>query len=571
MKRAIVVVTLLLAAAGYVFLQTPAPGRDLATLMPGGAALYLEAQDFGSLVREWDASKVKADWLSSNNYAVFSRSDLFQKLGGVYREYGDTAGFLPDLKSVAGLAGTHSALALYDIRGVEFLYVTRMSQAQFTGSALAAVRDKFEKRQAGAVPFYLRTDPGTNRTVAFAVANGYLFLATRDDLIGRALELLSGSTDPGVASEPWFHEASAAAARRGELRMVMNLDALAKSVYFRSYWVQRNVSAVREFWAGVADVNRSRTAITENRVFLRRPEQATQEHVSGQKSLAQLVALVPPDAGMYKAWAGPSAPDPAALIVSKLIAAPPRTVTDHRSAPAAASIDERVGTEADLETRIDEPPMPADSGLADARAVLKAMIGKRGVEGALIAQSTEPAAETFVRTPTVIVLAGSSPWEEGEIRSALSAATGALWTVSGIGANWTTATLGRRSAARLDGLGSILFSVQGSMLFVGNDARLFAGVLDRVGSPPAGTPATYAAGFRHTRERANYESIMRALDFNSPSAGARLGVAFESGVPAFFSGNLGSLSRVLDQVAEVSINEEDGPKVVQRVVYRLTR
>ena len=57
MKRAITLATLLILGAGYVFLQTPSPGRELSTLVPGGAALSLEAQDFGGLLREWDASK----------------------------------------------------------------------------------------------------------------------------------------------------------------------------------------------------------------------------------------------------------------------------------------------------------------------------------------------------------------------------------------------------------------------------------------------------------------------------------------------------------------------------------
>jgi hypothetical protein len=50
-----------LSAAGYVFLQTNAPAPKLATLMPSGALLYLEAPDFGRLLHEWVASKVKAD------------------------------------------------------------------------------------------------------------------------------------------------------------------------------------------------------------------------------------------------------------------------------------------------------------------------------------------------------------------------------------------------------------------------------------------------------------------------------------------------------------------------------
>ena len=75
-----VLTALLLSTAGLVFLQTTPSATKLATLMPSGALLYLEAPDFGRLLRDWDASKVKADWLESANYEVFSRSNLFTKL-----------------------------------------------------------------------------------------------------------------------------------------------------------------------------------------------------------------------------------------------------------------------------------------------------------------------------------------------------------------------------------------------------------------------------------------------------------------------------------------------------------
>ena len=116
-------------------------------------------------------------------------------------------------------------------------------------SQLWAVRGKFEQRQAGGVSFYLRTDPASKRTVAFAFAKGYLLLATRDDLLAQALELLAGGGNPSVASDRWYREATAAAPNSGELRLVMNLETLVKSVYFRSYWVQRNASTLRRYWA----------------------------------------------------------------------------------------------------------------------------------------------------------------------------------------------------------------------------------------------------------------------------------------------------------------------------------
>jgi hypothetical protein len=479
-------------------------------------------------------------------------------------------GFLPDLKSVIGLAGTQSALALYNVRELEFLYVTRMAQAQFAQSALAAVRGKFEQRQAGSVPFYLRTDPSSNRTVVFAAANGYLFLATRDDLVARALTLLAGSSEPNVASEPWYQDAAAAQPKKGELRMVTNLDALVKSVYFRSYWIQRNASALRQFRAGIADVTRLRNEITESRVLLREPLTAGQASgVAAGRNVARLVALVPAEAGFYKAFGNASPSEVADVIVDKLMAASPKPVATLRFAPIAAPLDERAGTEADLETRIDEPALPADAGLADARAILSAVLKNAGIESILVVQVGELSSEAFVRTPAVIALAASGAWNPDEIRSSLSGAVGALWTVSGIGSGWTTATIGNHSFERLDGLGGIEFAVRGPLLFVGTDERLLSGMLDRVGTAPSETNMTYAAGFRHSRERAHYEAMMRALDFTSPDAGQRFGIVVQNGSPPFFSGNLASLSGVLTRISEVSFVEQAGDNLVQRVVYRI--
>jgi len=128
MKRVFIAAALLLAGAGYLYMQTTVPAPPLAARMPGGALLYLEAPDFGQTLRDWDGSAVKSAWLASANYATFSRSNLFLKLQEVYGQYGAAAGFEPGLKSVIEIAGTDSALALYGIRDVEFLYISRVPQ-----------------------------------------------------------------------------------------------------------------------------------------------------------------------------------------------------------------------------------------------------------------------------------------------------------------------------------------------------------------------------------------------------------------------------------------------------------
>ena len=71
---------------------------------------------------------------------------------------------------------------------------------------------------------------------------------------------------------------------------VMNLESLVRSVAFRSYWIQRNASTLRKYWAGVADVSRSNGNVTETRVFLKMPEQASAATISSLMALVPLLA-----------------------------------------------------------------------------------------------------------------------------------------------------------------------------------------------------------------------------------------------------------------------------------------
>jgi hypothetical protein len=123
----------------------------------------------------------------------------------------------------------------------------------------------------------------------------------------------------------------------------------------------------------------------------------------------------------------------------------------------------------------------------------------------------------------------------------------------------------------LDGLETLSFTNIGRLLFLSNDSRLLASVLDRVGARPLTGAFNYAAGFRHLRERPNYERVMSALDFSSSARNARFLLADRpDGAPTFFSGNIGSLSRLLSNVAEVRvIEEEKGNITLQTVLYQM--
>src|SRR5262249_12045166 len=145
------------------------------------------------------------------------------------QDFATAAGVSPDYALLKSVAGSNSALAIYNIGSLRFLYVTHLAQARATATLLWRARANYQTRQAGGVDFDVKHDAGTNRTAAFAYTGDLLLLATDEDLMAGALELV-GSSDasrPSLASEKWFSDATAAAqGAPGELRLVHNMDRL---------------------------------------------------------------------------------------------------------------------------------------------------------------------------------------------------------------------------------------------------------------------------------------------------------------------------------------------------------
>src|SRR5260370_4295904 len=123
--------------------------------MPQGALLYIEAKDFAGLLKDWNNSQEQAAWLKSDDYRVFSNSRLFLRLTKASDEFAAAAGLRPNGKFLAEAAGTHSALAIYDIGNLEVLYVIRFSSGDVTQSSLWQQRNKFQSRAAPGNPFFV--------------------------------------------------------------------------------------------------------------------------------------------------------------------------------------------------------------------------------------------------------------------------------------------------------------------------------------------------------------------------------------------------------------------------------
>jgi hypothetical protein len=564
MKRLVIffVIVMACAAIGWATYLAAAPAQaPLSEYVPAGALVYLEAKNLSALLGDWNSSAEKKQWLTSDNYEVFSRSRLFLRLKQAGGQFAATAGLPPDMNFLSQVAGERSVFALYDIGNLQFLYITYLPSAKSMQSALWQTRSKFEPRSAGGVNFYLRRDPESQREVAFAVLGDYLLLSTREDLMAGALQLMSGKPGRTVQGERWWAQATAAATQSGDLRMVLNLEELVPNGYFRTYWVQQNITNLKQYSASVSDLFRSGNQYREERVLIRQGEPKQASSPEGAAAAAEVVRLVPGEASLYQAEADPTPDASFKLLETKLLAphlgpAPPSQV-----APQVQLSSGEQGGGSDLETRIDLPPGDG-SVAAQTSSSLKDLFDKTPVLASLVVQSNAPEqAGVFVRMHSAVVLVTGSEWNQVAVQSALTDFIRLGLTAGQLGVGWQQ----KSGYQELDGLWPLVVSVRDKYLLVSDDPRLAEAMLANFSRKPDRKAADLLAGFNHQTERANFARFSNLVDRSGASIAD---AANHRGEPQFFSGTMASLSSTLAAVSDEKIEvRTEGNKERQTVTY----
>jgi hypothetical protein len=564
MKRPITI-AVVFASLGllvWVFAQPPAnTPPDLARLVPAGPLLYIEAKDFGSLLTEWKSSDEKRLWLEGDNFQVFSRSRLYLKLQQAQTEFAAAAGVPPDMDLLANVAGSQSALAIYDIGKLEFLYITRLSSDRFAGGALWKTRGNYQPRQSSGIDYYIKTDLASKRVAAFAAAKDYVVLATREDVLAAALALIAGEAGSAVAGEQWFDKTVREAKAPGELRMVMDLNKLTRSPHFRSYWIQQNITELKQYTAAIADAGRNSGELREARVLLRNAEIAPAWNEAAE---GEVVRLAPAGAQVYRAWASPTAPQAFELLRRKILNPHPETRIASTTAPVVALDSGAVGDETQLEIRIDEPPL--DIGTPDIGSELRRLLEGVRIEAMLDVASTRVQPDgVFVGAESGVALLAAADWDGAAVRNAVAAAFATMLTEDQIGVHWQDRGTGANSYSELDGLQPLALGTRGRTLLIATSKELLEAMLAGLGRGPSTSGARYAAAYRHSAELPDFVKMMRLID--NPLARQTTGDPPE---PAFFSGNIGSLGQALARIESESIVVHDtGSIVIQNVVYKL--
>lgn len=564
MKRILIIMCIALVCAGIGWAGYRAvspPDVPLSKFVPAGPLLYLEAQDFSSLLSDWNSSPQKKQWIKSDNYEVFSRSRLFLRLQGAGEQFAAAAGLPADMGFFSQVAGQRSAVAIYDIGKLEFLYITYLPSAKSMQSSLYQTRAKFEPRNAGGVDFYVRRDPQSEREVAFAISGDYLLLATRQDLMAGALQLMSGKQDRTLENESWWTQSTAAAGHAGDLRMVLDLQTLVPNGYFRTYWVQQNITDLSQYSAAVSDLFRSGKEYREERVLIRKKEPAQAASADSLAAAADLSRLIPENAGVYVTAANPSTDSCFALLETKILAPHLGPAPISQIAPQVQLTPGEQGASSDLETRIDQVPAEAPA-TTNSAAALKDLLGKNPILASLQLQSTQrDSAGVFVRTHTAVIFAAASDWSEENVHSALNEFVRPGLTAGQLGTSWQQ----KSGYQQLDGLWPLTVAVRGKALIVSDDPASMESVLTNLPHRSDRKPLEYFAGFNHKQERENFVRFISLVDRPNVPVNAGPGSERE---PQFFSGNMASLSATLADVSAERIEiRSDGGKVRQTVTY----
>jgi hypothetical protein len=544
--------------------------NELASLFPYHALLYLEAKDFDGLLKDWNSSEEKRAWLKGDNYAAFSRSRLFERLDQAQGEFAAAATTEPNAQFLSSVAGTQSALALYDIGNLEFVYITHMNQAQAEMTPLWQFRDKFELRTEGAARFYVRQDQQSNRTAAFAIRDGWLILGTRADLVAGVLDRVQGAKAHNLSDELWYADTLKQASGSGQdLRMALNLEQIVPSPYFRSYWVQRNITEIKQYRAALCDLHRGGRDYREDRVLLRKSGNAG--NVSGD--VEPLLSLVPSNAAFASAQASPGGDQIVTELRENLLDLKPARTRVAWSAPPSATI-ENAGNAAMLEERIDVAPVIVQQ--SDPYQPLRALIAGSQATAMLEAYETRTKADDmFVEIGRAVVIESASSWNEDAVKASLVAALRPGLTASQLGIGWASHSGDAGAYSTLDGAISLSLAVRDKLLFLSSSDSFLQAVLakQKALSAPHANGITYAAIFNHSaQEQKTFRKIVNRLDAvghgsNAQPAGEEGGDA-EGQAPPFFSHNIASLSRMFAQVSRETVEERDeGAQVRQKVVY----
>ncbi|HSP07193.1 MAG TPA: hypothetical protein VLR94_08450, partial [Acidobacteriota bacterium] len=523
-----------------------------AGLFPEGALVYAEARDLKQLLQWWSGSEIKSNWQETTNYKAFENSRLYQRLDERLGELGKGE-FAFTLESLTEIAGTRSALALYDIGELKAAAVTQVGFAEASASELWAARLRLRQKKLGNQYYYVEPKEGK---LAFAFAKPYLVVASEEALLQ---EILKAIKDPKAAgrltqSDKWQQLAAKQPATGGIFSLFLDQENLNTNRYFRRYWIHRNANELKSIQAAWINVELEKGAIVEHRYFLRNDG-------AGAQALQDVSGYLKPFESVHHENLILSAPADAPQVASSLLHLLNRLPDGERAVgvpPVYTAATERLSNaeaRSVYAERIDEPI------LAPAAEKLLHMDQPERLQQILA--SAEPAVQLrfayplwddralFVQFPEsdVLQLNRFEALNQQAFLDTLLEYFRVLHSTQAQGARWIQNSNGDY---KLDALIPLYVRFQKPWVVASSSEQEFQQVVQVL--PASSTvPQSSYQEYELEKARWKYSRLMNRLDTG----------AFGGDQPLFFSNNLDSLLQTTEPVTRASILRNTGEEILR--------
>ena len=298
----IIALVLIICAALFVYARTRS-NRTTFTLaedFPRGALVYAQFKDLPELIKQWDQSHLKQQYLDSTSYKEFQHHHLALKLIERWEEFNSALGFPLDAAAIGGAADTSAALAIYDIGRLDLVVIAPISDEKVAASKFFNLREQFEQTELPDGTTYYRhefqADRGRQKQVfAFATAKGKLILATNEQLLLRAIANISGKSHKDRLSDDPAFKTLSGIVNPHFVTVWVDQAKLNDDYYFKHYWLRQNVPELKSIRAGMFDLELQDGQWIERRDFLTTGKPTRKSSQIPAPEVARIQSQIPGD------------------------------------------------------------------------------------------------------------------------------------------------------------------------------------------------------------------------------------------------------------------------------------
>jgi hypothetical protein len=566
----------------------------LASLMPGQALLYLQAQDLSALMRTWLASSVRTQFYKSPSFNAFSRSRIYLRLQDRKKEFETALGFGLDENRLTELAGGLSAIAVYDIGKLEIVFATEVRREKAIATALFKNVAQFQERSSEGSPYYVRevtTDGGRlNQQFCFAYPDGKLIVTTTEGLMIRSLRNLRENGSESLIGPVTSLANLATGFSTHQVTMWLDQTRLNQNRHFAANWIHGTPSgsaraSLGDLEAGLVDLRITREGLIENRWF--KTSRTPASTALNAADSTALLRFVPPEAQSIQLHSPDSTLSGAlslALAGRHLDSFPlPPIIPDRTRSSGSSDMGDNVERYGRLDARFDRDvddeiggTQPKSSSSRSARSfeeTLSAIVGPTSPVGYMeLARSRIETGKPFVRFDRAVVVGmqTESSLDRSVLEQSVSNELRTRFVVRGadIDLEWRDGENHRYVAQSLVEQGAA-YAISGKNLIVSSSREFLNDILRAARGPATGSvrldeSVNFHAIVRVTDARPVFDLLMLKLDGPSNSI---VTDGSEAAEVKFFSGNLSSLiaASAFREMRLSSEKREDF--LLERVVY----